>query len=153
MRSLCTRPLGVLFHTTTGYTTCFSSPWQAVCLLRSLWMISALGLSLIFIYVSFSLGAKVCLFRSKCTTDSKLSHSSGPGREGSPSTSGSSTGSRPSVELSQPVVAVSPKKKRGPQKGYIRGTTPDSEVWNMNDDEIIGIVFRCPGIIHILTCL
>lgn len=44
----------------------------------------------------------------------------------------------PTVEPSGPVIVVSPKKKRSLRKGVIKGTTPDSEVWGMNDDEIIG---------------
>ena len=44
----------------------------------------------------------------------------------------------PTVEPSGPVIVVLLKKKCSLQKGVIKGTTPDSEVWGMNDDEIIG---------------
>jgi hypothetical protein len=51
--------------------------------------------------------------------------------------------SHPLVEPSGPAVVVSPKKRHSVQKGSIKGMTPDSEVWNLNDDDIIGIVFCC----------
>ena len=153
MRFSRTWHLGVSFHATTGYTMHFSSPWLVVCPPKSQCMSSVSDLSLISVYVSFSPVVKVCWSPSKCTTGNKLICGSGPNQKKFPLASGSSPESKPSVKPSEPVIAVSPKKKRGSRKGVIKGTTPDSEVWDMNDNEIIGIAFRYLGILCILTRL
>ena len=111
-----------------------------------------LGPSLLFVYVSFSQGVKVHWFLGGRLMDIELSHDPGPSQKKFPSTSSSLPGFQTSVEPLGPVIAVSPKKKHGPQKGVIKGTMPDSEVWDMDDDEIIGIVPYCLGMPHVLIC-
>lgn len=153
MKFLNTWYLAVSSHVITLRTMHFFSPRVATCPLKSPWVDYVLDPFHISIYISFSLVVKVHRSPSKCTTENKLICNPGPSQKRFPSTLSSLLGSQPSMELSGPVVTISLKKKRGSQKGVIKGTTPDSEVWHMNDDEIIGITFCLFDAPRVLTSL